>query len=212
MIERVLFDVLSAGSAAILATPTLLDAIFQPEGSTLRISAAELAKIKATFAAYPPKIRHGYPFAGTHLPCWSIILASEDQEKQLLGNYATDDDTPGTNIEVIGSIERRVYALVSYGVTPDAVIWYHKILKAIILANLVTFQRKLIDVAGYSGQELMPMPMDPEIAFGRELRLTVRVEEYVSLAASSLVPPEPRYTGVDVRRVDVGGGVDPEGM
>lgn len=205
MIERLIFTALTLDLASIRANLALLDKVFQPEGDVFRIDAAELATIKATLTQFPPKIRHGYPYAGTHLPCWAIILGDEQQEKQLLGDFLTEsDDAPsGSGLELIGSLERRTYPIWSCGVTPDMSIWYNKILKAIVLRRLTWFRRHFMEVAGYSCQDLEPMELAPEIAFTRTLNLVCRVEEAVESE------PFTKIATLDLRHVDAGGAVTP---
>ena len=204
MIERVLHSVLSAGVAAILADLSWLDAVFQPEGTKARITDVELAKIKVDFTAKPPRVRHGYVTDHADLPCYTIILATDEPDTRFLGGLAQMDDTDPA-VEVIGCVETRRYDLLVLGRTPDETLWFYKILKNLVLSNYATLRDYDVLLTTYSGRELDPVRENlPEFVFRRVLSLTVRVEEYVSLV------PLPRYTGgTEVLRDTVGGGVSP---
>jgi hypothetical protein len=206
MIERILYDYLEQGRDAIRATPSLLDGVFQPEGSRARVSDAELAKIKASFCppALPVRIRHGFAASGTEIPCLSLVLRTDDLDTPLLGYFATDDDTDPRE-EVIGGLEQRTYGLISYGRTPDEAFWNYKIFKAIVIRSL-----RLLGQAGaqnirWSGKDLeLLRGVFPDDIYLRTLDLTLHVEEYVNLQWTPV-----HITGADVRRDDVGGGIVP---
>ena len=149
MIERIVQKVLTAAVAAIRADTSILDSIFQPDDDDIRISAAELVKIKADFVALNGavprfKVRSGYAVNENHVPSFSVVLQNERQAHRALGDYVGDAEDSTTHalldpaVELIGSIEDRTIAVLAYGWTPDECYWYYKILKAIILLNLST--------------------------------------------------------------------------
>lgn len=206
MIERVIFDVLEAAIAKVAADPTLLDKVFQPEGAPWRISDAELAKIKAWFVdprSGRPILRHGYATPGVQLPCWCLVNRAESLEKQLLGNFATNDCNDA-GVSVTGAIERRTYEVLSYAHTPDQAYYLHKILKACVLWNLALLESRGAMAMTWSGRELQPVPnLGADWSFVRALTLSTMVEEYVSDAAVTVI------NGIDVRFVEAGGAVSP---
>lgn len=202
MIERALVDIYTQGRNAILATPTLLDGIFQPEGQIYRVSNAELVKIKAFFAQAQPPVRHGYGDQGMTLPCWIVTPKDETLDQPLLGHMACDDEE--LNEEVIGGVERRTYSVISMAKANPAQAYYmHKVAKAILLRNLVVLQTVGAGNITWGGEPIEPVAdLFPDVAVFRTLDITCHVEEYVNLAL-----PLATITRIDLRRDDVGGEV-----
>ena len=203
MIEAVIFDVLNTGKAYFTADPTRLDQVFQPEGTLYRVSAAEMAKIRATWTDKPPDVRHGYPTAPTQVPCWAIVLADDAIDKSFLGNLAEAEDATH---ETIGAIEGRTYNIYTYGVGNDMARWYYKIAKNLVISTLDLLRDRGAENISWSGRELEPLPeMLPHNVVLRVLSLRAQVEEYYS----KLLTDHIYVDGVFVRRDDVGGGVVP---
>lgn len=205
MIEAVIFDVLEAGKAYFTADPTRLNQIFQPEGSVYRVSNTEMAKIRACWADKPPDVRHGYPTAPTQVPCWALVLASEDIKAGFLGNLASAEDLAPLQ-ENIGAIEDRNYSIYSYGIGNDMARWYYRIAKNLLISELDLLRDRGAENVTWSGRELEPLPeMLPHNVALRVLSLKVQVEEYYQKILTTPVYVD----GVVVRRDDVGGGVVP---
>lgn len=214
MIERIVQKVLTAAVAAIRADTSILDSIFQPDDDDIRISAAELVKIKADFVALNGavprfKVRSGYAVNENHVPSFSVVLQNERQAHRALGDYVGDAEDSTTHalldpaVELIGSIEDRTIAVLAYGWTPDECYWYYKILKAIILLNLSVLRSYTILDVGYSGQDLQPVQAPPHLFWLRSLNLSTQVEEYVRVSTGLQ-----RIQFLDLRRSDSGGVVD----
>jgi len=204
MIERVLYDMLDAGVTYFSADTTRLNAIFQPDGQTARVTAAEMAKIRATWTAKPPDIRHGYATDPTQVPCYTIVLAEDRVEQYALGNLVVVEDGDPT-AESVGAIEDRTYSLLVYATGADMALWYYKILKNIVLSRLGWLTTYLVQDPRWSGRELEPQQeMLPHGIYMRVLSLQVRVEEYYEQVDATTV-----YTDVIIMRDDVGGGIEP---
>lgn len=204
MIERVIYTVVEQGRLAIQADPTLLDAVFQPDGAEYQVTDEELQLIKDWYAQRTPIVRHGYAIPGIQIPSWGITCQTEDVDKQALAAFVGMSEFGDSN--TIGVLERRTYSLVSYAQSPDAAFWLYRIGKAIILRNLRVLRSMCAGNITWSGRELEPiLNMAPEPIFMRALVLNLVTEEYIPDAL-----PEAKVTGVTVRHVAAGGGVNPD--
>lgn len=182
MIHRALFDVLSAGVAAAKANPDLLDPLFELQ---FPIEATERAKIKAYLAAEGLTVVTGYPRKAADFPLVAIILASEQETDNWIGDFA---GMTGIGEDIISSNWEYRFHLVILTEHPDITAAYYQIVKEILLSAL----RDLVEDLNafqfrFSGADLAPDPRYiPEHIFGRQLVFTCQQEFSRALPDSEL--------------------------
>lgn len=188
MIERILYDTIQAGAAYFAADTHRLDAIFQPEGSTVRISNAEMQKIRTDWTDYTANLHYlrlGYATEPTMVPCYAIVLNDDEIKQEFLNNTAsTDYDTtvhPNQVKPSIGIIEERTYSVIVYGIGVEQCLYHYKILKNIFLMQFLRLQQdpNWMIAPKVRGRELEPLNMGlPKLVYLRAISFTGGVEEY----------------------------------
>jgi len=203
MIERVIKKRIEAMLALFLATPALLDEVFQPGGDTSRVTDAELAKIKELIVARTPKVIHSYPRDSATLPCYAVLLSAGPPAQYALAYQGPrKDGSPGQNY--VGTVEDRTYDILVLGEGPDEVIYGHKLLKAILLSQVYELEELGAGNMRYSDAEINPMEANlPARVYGRSVKVTFAVEEYYPIYSTLTL-----IVGADVRRIEAGGGIE----
>lgn len=140
--------------------------------------AEEVERFTDRFIKAPPKVVLGYPRVGIELPCFSIVLESDEESDDVVGQYM-GQTLPGEPVdetaEYEGAMFEQTYAIYVYGQHPIAVHYFYQLGKLIILgANKALIQAGLID-PHLSGGELSPEEMYmPEDVFARVLRVRAK--------------------------------------
>lgn len=117
-----------------------------------------------------PTLVHGYPRLGAKLPCYSIVLGSEVEDR----HYLNDDPGEAYDAareyiaEVEAELGRTVQAKISrwtvnypiyvYGETPDVTLAYYNVLRSIMLKSHHKFIEVGLNEPDFSGQDLMADP------------------------------------------------------
>jgi len=221
--ERTVYTLLSRGVAALLADlaaappgQTVLDDILQ------QLDSVELGKARAYFAEHPPQILQAYARTDSPFPLYAITLTGDNPSRDFVGVGELDlldilDEKVGR--EYRGWV-KGVFTIFIYAEHPDVCAWYYRILRRICLAGFPFLISRGLDDPEISGAELAPVPeYTPENLFVRRVTLSVSYEEiwsgddalFLALNAGPGIPEEyiTDPDGVDVRLVDVGGGIDP---
>ena len=170
MIHRYLHDILTEGIAAILASPLILDELFQ---DNYELVSTEAAAIKTYFTTNGFNVHNGYPRTDTKYPSINIILGDEAEVESVLadtGGDITDENDPNYKAEILTAIWSHTYRLLVMTDHPDVTAYYYEIAKFILLEGF----HDLIDDGMFefelSGNELAPDPRYiPEHLFARQL-------------------------------------------
>lgn len=186
MIERIIYQAIEDGAQWFAADTARLNTIFQPEGSTLRVDAAEMAKIRAMWAdlvANNRYLRHGYATEPSMVPCYALVLNDDEPKQEYLANLAetaySTGVSPNQTQASIGLVEDRIYSIVTYGVGVEQCLYMYKILKNIILSQFTRLQTQWLITPRISGRDLDPINMElAKLVYLRVLQLRVGVEEY----------------------------------
>jgi hypothetical protein len=172
--ERVILTLLNAGINAIEATPALLDPILSSVG------AAELTKAKTLFASNRPTLVLGYPRAGASLPCYAVVLTSDEilQDYIGMGDEAYLDAVPA---QLGSKFKRRVrgtFTVFVYGEHPDWTVWLYRVGRRILNMGARYLETQGLQDPVISGADLAPdLRYSPENTYVRRLTLTVEYED-----------------------------------
>ena len=200
MIERIIKKRIEVMLDAFVSTPALLDEVFQPGGTTSRVSGDELAKIKILIARRTPKVLHSYPRDPAQVPVYAVLLSTA-QPAQYALSYLGPIKGVDPRYRFTGTVEDRTYDILVLGEGPDETIYAAKILKAIILSQVFEFESLGAGNMRYSEAEINPMEANlPARVYGRSLRLTFAVEEYYPIYSSLTL-----IAAADARRIEAGG-------
>lgn len=147
-------------------------------------SEEEREQFVANFQKYPPRVVIGYPKMGAEMPCFAIVLMS-DEEKDgqpagFLGKYAgqtlPDEETDEHgDAEYVGGYFDQQYTVFVYGQHPDQVAYLYQFAKLTLFAARETLEAVGLIDPRYSGGELSPEEMYlPDNVFARavNVRLT----------------------------------------
>jgi hypothetical protein len=175
MIQRLIYGVLRQGFNQVLAAPQTLERYLQEQWE---LSVTEAKAASLYFTTHPLKIVHGYPHTNLAPPIFSIILAGEREEQQMLGmsgGLIDDPNSPDFGAEGNAAVWRHTYQILSLGENPDLTSYYYEVAKRILaLAKPFLVTKNLLDIQ-ISGQELAPDPQyTGEVLFGRTIGFTCR--------------------------------------
>ena len=196
MIQRFLYGTLRDGVQAILDEMTILDDIFR---NNYCLEQAEVDSIKEAFEGKPPNVIHHYARSESDFPLYSVVLDSEQQSEDFIGDDAgmiDDPEDPQFGADRIATIFTHDYSILTYTEHPDLTLYYYEIAKAILLvANLKA--EGMFDLH-FSGMDLMPDPRYiPDHLFVRRLQLKVS-REFQRVDRDSKLGKAFRVTGIAV--------------
>jgi hypothetical protein len=184
MVERIILAVLRSEVERLSADTDearaelnrIFSHIFDPT-----VGVAERAEFAADFQRRPPVTVLGYPRTTTEMPCFAVILESDEEgEAGVLGKYAgqtlEDEDPPGgEDAEYEGAFFDQSYGIYIYAEHPDVCAYLYQFCKLLLFGA-----RQALEAAGiidptYSGGELTPEEMYlPENMFARVLRIRAK--------------------------------------
>lgn len=199
MVERTIYDVLTAGITWFSDDVRRVEAFFVEQG----LSATEAAKVRVYFdrdpdagaAGGPPNVVQGYPRTTGPFPCYAIILVGDPFAQTFLGDdiddelaYDGDDLPEGLELDtdLDGNAARRIGHILNFQFdievwaqdNPDICLYYYHLLKYIIFSSLPTLEAAGLDQVEYAGRDINPMErLLPENMWVRSLRLTTIGEE-----------------------------------
>jgi len=184
MAERIILAVLRSEvdrlSAATDDARAELDRIFSHIFDPT-VGTAERAAFAADFQRRPPTTVLGYPRTTTEMPCFAVILESDEEgESGILGKYAGQtldgENPPGSeDAEYEGAFFDQVYGIYVYAEHPDVCAYLYQFCKLLLFGA-----RQALEAAGiidptYSGGELTPEEMYlPENMYARVLRVRAK--------------------------------------
>lgn len=207
--ERIIKATLELAVTTIKGDTTILDRIL---GGADGLPEEEMVMVRESWTKWPPKVIQGYPRTETVIPCYAIVLTSDNVAQDYIGV----GEEPGGEDE--GDVFRRrnqgTYTVFVYAGNVDVCIWYYRVLRYIANVAIPRFTSHGLDPMDVQGAELMPDPRyAPDNVYTRRLSLVVQHEERWSnrdpLWQALNGPPDPTGTSVNVAHEDTGGGVHP---
>lgn len=152
MIERHIKSVLEDGIAALVENKKLIVELFVEQHE---LDVEEATQIANFFVEAPPTVVLGYARGDTSFPCYSVVLADENESQDFIGYQLDHDEERG--IDNVGALFDHVYSIIVYAQNPDAALYYYEVLKYLmILAVVRSFQNLNLMNVKFSGAELAP--------------------------------------------------------
>lgn len=191
MLERVIFQVLSAGREEVNENPNFLRDFFRDEhGPGLTEEEIdELETFWRNVKAIDPdgskqtgvSIVHQFPREASRYPLWSIVLLQGGEDQQFLGDEAGVFGDHGE--DVLSSIWAKSYAVFTYTSNPMMTLYYHELLK-FFLSRGRPFMKSAaggyILSTRFSEGDMVPRPeLNPTHMFVRRFQIDLVREERV---------------------------------
>jgi hypothetical protein len=185
MLERLIFDVISAGVAEYVRDRRKIERLMLRRG----IAEAEAVAIRDVFQRFAPSVIHQYPRETTKFPCYAIILGEEHEATQFLDDGGATigpdmvEDLIAQGYE--GALQRtsvwetHFHLLVASDESggPDQTIVNYHVLRDILNWSRTHLKEHGVLVTRMSGSDLAPDPKyAPAYLFMRRLTLTVQAE------------------------------------
>lgn len=173
MIQRRLYDLLTAGLKAFADDPSMYDVVF---GQYLGLDDPEVAGVKRYFKAKPIRVQHGYQHGDIRPPLVAIILQAESQSQKVLGDAAYLPMGHASNRSIgAGSLWQNSYQLMCYAENIDGACYIYELVKAIFICSHGAMAKLGIIDPSYTGQDLAPDPRYlPENLFVRVLGVSAQ--------------------------------------
>jgi len=99
------------------------------------ITDSEVADFVKNFQTQPPKAVVGYPRSTAQFPCFAIILESDQETQDFLGEYAGMTTLGEGNVdmqEYVGAFYSSVYGVYIYAEHPDVCAYLYQFAKSVI--------------------------------------------------------------------------------
>jgi hypothetical protein len=143
------------------------------------------------FRNFPPRSIQGYARMGAELPVFSIVLTSDNETDEFVGQFA--DDEAGT--EFVASFFESVYSIYVCASHPIQAVYLYQFAKSVVLSGKIALLANGCHTVSISGGELAPDEQYmPENMYIRVLRVSVKAPATV-----------PRILPVDPRRLKLAG-------
>lgn len=202
MIHKIIHQVLTEKITDIQNNLSLLDDLFT---NNFELTATELAAIKTYFTSKGFSVVNGYPKTDAKFPLVAIILQSEREVTNFLGESGgqiIDDTDPYYNADVLSSVWEHVYNLAIYTEHPDITAYYYELVKYILFANLAVFNDYGCHNYHFAGMDLAPDPNYLiENLFARQFIFTCH-REFQEIDAASLASKAFQIAGVHLEPDD----------
>lgn len=195
MVERILKRLMETAITMLKDNPKEATRFFS-HFFDISIGTDERDQVVRAFLQAPPKVVLGYTRAGAELPCYSIVMLSEEESDAFLGDYVgTEDD-----VEYLGADFDATYAIYTYATHPDMAQILYQVSKAIVHSGKgLLFHEGAMSVT-LGGGELTPDEnYMPENMFVRVLKVTIK-HPY---SAPQLLPANPKKLRTLVYACDV---------
>ena len=167
MIHRFIHKALTEGLARFRTDPTLFNQLFV---QLYGLSQSEVDAVRKRFLAHPPRIEHAFSPEAATLPCYSVVMGSEQQAQAVLGNSAGYFSTAITQTQpVFSTVWRHSYTILCYAQQPDLVEYLYEMAKASMYFQIDYFLQQSLMEISLGGQELMVEERAPERPFNRAL-------------------------------------------
>lgn len=148
MVETLLSQVIQNQLNTFRQNPTLLDTIFSG------VDPATQNQAKNYILNNQLNVVRGFPRDPAQLPAYSIVLGSEREEVEAIGQYLFDDTD--NSQELYGTLYNAQYRIEVWTDNADLTIVLYNLLKWILLAN-----RSYLESQGITRQTLMGTDFEP---------------------------------------------------
>lgn len=197
-VERLLLKLYRDEVARLAADREALQRFFRHIFKPLLEEGEDVA-FATNFIAQPPHVVLGYARSSTDFPCFSIVLADENEEQNALGDFigeGSEDNEEGADYEEIdGSLWASSYAVYVYAQHPDTCLYLYHFAKMVAMAGRRALASQGAMNVSLSGGELAPNEMYlPDHMFCRVLNVHCTAVQSV-----------PRLTPGDARRARIVG-------
>lgn len=183
LVERLLKGLLESAIKMLKENPDEAKRYFSHFFDTT-VSEAERDQFVRAFLQTPPKVVLGYARSGVELPCYAIVMMSEEESEAFLGDY-TGNEGP---FEYLGANFDAVYAVYTYSSHPDMAQVLYQVSKAIVHAGKgLLFQEGALSLSMGGGELAPDENFMPENMYVRVLRLSIK-HPY---SAPQLLPADP---------------------
>jgi hypothetical protein len=206
LVERLLKGLLDAAIVQLIAKPVDAERYFSHFFDTT-VSTKERDQFLNAFRATPPRVVLGYARSGAELPCFAIVMTSEEETDSFLGDFLGQEGAE----EYRGAFFTATYTVYTYATHPDMAQVLYQVSKAVIHAGKrLLLQEGCMEIT-LGGGELAPDEnYMPENMYVRALRVTIK-HPY---SAPFFLPVDPAKLRVLVFACDVdvdgrAGGVHP---
>jgi hypothetical protein len=195
LVERLLKRLLEAAIKMLKENPAEATRYFG-HFFDVTVSEAERDQFVRAFLQAPPRVVLGYARSGVELPCYAIVMTSEEEAEAFLGDYVGHEDA----FEYLGADFDATYTIYTYSMHADMTQVFYQLCKAIIHAGKgLLFQEGVISLS-IGGGELAPDEnYMPENMYVRQLRLNIK-HPYT---APQLLPADPEKLRTLVFACDV---------
>lgn len=169
LVDNVLSQVIENQLSNLRQNPSLLDTIFQAVDDNTR------NQVKGYILNNQLNVFRGFPRDPAALPAYAIVLGSEREEPQAVGQYLYDD-TANTQ-EVYGTFYVAQYRLEAWSNNGDLTILLYNLLKWILLSNRDYLESQGIQRQNLTGTDFEPVPSQfPELIYRRALLMELTYE------------------------------------
>jgi len=170
LVERLLKRLLETAIAQLLAKPADAERYFSHFFDSA-VSTKERDQFLNAFRATPPRVVIGYARSGAELPCFSVVLTSEEETDTFLADFTGQEGDE----EYRGAFFTATYTVYTYATHPDMGQILYQLSKAVVHSGkrLLLSEGCMEIVLG--GGELAPDEnYMPENMFVRALRVTIK--------------------------------------
>jgi hypothetical protein len=159
MPERALKTVLIESIDKLVADPTEATRYFSHFFDST-VSVAEREDFVRDFVRNPPSIVMGYPRTGATFPSVSIIMESEVETQQLVGQHmANPSDLDKLAQDTVGSLWENTYALWVMATHPDQALYIYHFVKSVVLsAQQSLMSMGVVEIGRLQAAEVAPSP------------------------------------------------------
>ena len=209
MIERLLFQALTAGIAQFQTSPDDVSELFQKQHALTKDEADKIQGLWESDVAETderkyrllPSVNHGYPHGDANFPGYFITLTGEQQTQRFLGDevgqFLDDPADPDFGSYVDGAIWKHSYTILILAQHADVVLYLYQMAKAFI-----TLQADFLKSCGilnlfFSGADMAPDPTWMPSGFYAR-RLTVEMESEYNLTVPDTEGRAWKVAGVHV--------------
>jgi len=203
--ERVLYEIMKAGWAALKLDPSLVDDLLY------KLDEATRDDIKAYLTTHTVTVRQNFPKDDITFPIVVVTNGTDDENagQDVLGDYMHTDFDGGlsTGTLTLGHALDSTYNIYCLaGKDSNAVLWLYYLSRALMMINYPEFDKHGIHNALMSGRDVtLREDLFPEFTFARMLTLrclnyfAVRVTERVANSLVVRVFTEDVETGISMQ-------------
>lgn len=208
LIRRVLLDEVTRLAAQPDELRRFFSHFFDPTSSE-----AERDAYVRDFQRNPPLVTMGYPRMGAELPCFAVVLTSDQEAdgEAALGNYVGEtlegEQAPGYEDQYYeGAFFDQQNSIYVFAQHPDQTLYLYQLAKLVLLGAREALHNAGMISPSYSGGELSPNEIYlPDSVFSRVLNVSYKVLMTVPKVFTHRDGSRLRMTGIFAEDVVVDG-------